>query len=79
MTARKLESQAGDDVTTAVRAIAGAAGVVSGEATYAESSIVSKLRSYAGKAVLKLSDGFRMYTSGSSAAMRKRWVSMPAF
>ncbi len=66
MTARKLESQAGDDVTTEVHAIAGAAGVVSGEATYAESSIVSKLRSYAGKAVLKLSDGFRMYTSGSS-------------
>lgn len=55
-----------DDVSVDVQAIAGAAGVVSGEGAYAESSIVSKLKSYVGDAVFKLAEGFRMFTSGSS-------------
>lgn len=66
VTADSFEGSAKDDVSVDVQAIAGAAGVVSGEGAYAESSIVSKLKSYVGDAVFKLAEGFRMFTSGSS-------------
>lgn len=66
VTADSLEGGAKDDVEVDVQAIAGAAGIISGEGAYAESSIVSKLKSYVGDAVLKLADSFKLLTSGSS-------------
>ena len=60
------ESGAEDEVDVNAEAIAGAAGALGVEGTYAGSSIVSKLKSYVGDAVLSLAENFRMFTSGVS-------------
>lgn len=64
--AANLTGKAGDKVAVNSGAIAGAAGVIGAEGTYAGSSIVSRLKSYVGNAILKLTDNFKMNTAGSS-------------
>ena len=61
-----FESSAEDEVDVNAEAIAGAAGAIGAEGTYAESSIISKLKSYVGDAVFNLAENFRMFTSGIS-------------
>ncbi len=55
-----------DEVNVSSQAIAGAAGTVSGEGSYAESSIVSKIKSYVGKVAMTLAGLFNLSTAGSS-------------